>query len=47
MSKFKTGDIVVATGDVDGAALTGCKGKIVSVYGGVLVEFEKPFIAVL
>ena len=46
MSKFKVGDIVVAKGDYDGAALTGCKGKIVSVYCGVLVEFEKPFYAV-
>ena len=46
MNKFKAGDIVVATEDWDGAALTGCKGKIVSVYDGVLVEFEKPFYAV-
>ena len=46
MNKFKAGDIVVATGDYDNAALTGYKGKIVSTYGGILVEFEKPFYAV-
>ena len=46
MSRFKVGDIVVATGDYDNAALTGCKGKIISTCGGILVEFEKPFYAV-
>ena len=46
MRKFKIGDVVVATGDYDNASLTGCKGKIISDYGGTLVEFDKPFYTV-